>query len=451
MLHTVFGNPWVRASGLLLLLIVIAGLAYMLSQVLVPLFLAFMVAYAFDPVMDYFERKRIPRTIAVVGLVVVLTSTVLLIPLYFVPKMVSEAQDLIDSAARDVDDAWLNRMLERLPLESFVDLMPPIEEQKLFISRELDFEEELDADTDADYEAILEPLSYTDEISEEALDDEARVALEGRTAEVDLDEVDMRAVLAQRIGYYIQQNATQFLRAHASALMGVSRQAGSSVADLFSSLGNFIMNFIVIVGNFALFAFVAIYLLKDYDTIIRNMDDLLPKRYKPKIRSIMGKIDNQLRGFLRGQLLVCLFLGISYTIGMELSGTPFGLFLGVFGGLASMVPYLGFALTIGPAVLLTLIEHGFSLNVVGVLLTFGIAQSVESYFVTPKVVGSQVGLGPVWIILSFVVFSTTLGFIGLLLAVPIAAVLKVLVLETVEYYTKSEFFRKPPGEDPTPS
>src|SRR5690554_1838683 len=115
MLQTVFGNPWVRATGLLLLLVLVGGMAYMLSQVLVPLFLAFMVAYAFDPVMDYFERKRTPRTVAVVGLVVVLTSTVLLIPLYFVPKMVSEAQDLIDSAARDVDDAWLNQVFERLP------------------------------------------------------------------------------------------------------------------------------------------------------------------------------------------------------------------------------------------------------------------------------------------------------------------------------------------------
>ena len=428
MLKTVFGNPWVRAAGLLFLVGVGAAMAYMLSQVLVPLFLAFMVAYAFDPIMDYFESKRVPRTAAVVGLVVVLTLTVLMIPLYFVPKMVAEAQDLIDSAAREVDDTWLNQILERLPLEMIIDLLPPPEETTAY-------------DSDTYIPDTQDDLTIGD------LEDETVIALRGADGEID-DDIDMRAVLAQRIGFYIQSNAMQFFRAHASSFMGVSRRAGSSFADLFSSLGNFIMNFIVVIGNFALFAFVAIYLLKDYDTIIKNIDDLIPLRHKDKIRAVMRKIDHQLRGFLRGQLLVCLFLGVSYTIGLELSGTPFGLFLGIFGGIASMVPYLGFVLTIGPAVILNLIEHGFAWNVVGVLLTFGIAQTIESYYVTPKVVGSQVGLGPVWIILSFVVFSSTLGFIGLLLAVPIAAVLKVLVMEMLQFYKESSFFLSPPPSPP---
>ncbi len=438
MLKTVFDNPWVRAAGLLFAIILGACLVYMLSQVLVPLFLAFLVAYAFDPIMDYFESKRISRTAAVVGLVFVLSITVLMIPLYFVPKMVTEAQDLIDSAAREVDDSWLNRMLERLPLEMLIDLLPPPDESTAY-------------DSDAylqdayGYEHGYEH-GYEDISSIEA-DDETVIALRGTDGEI-ADDIDLRAVLAQRIGFYIQSNAMQFFKAHASSLMGVSRRAGSSFADLFSSLGNYIMNFIVVIGNFALFAFVAIYLLKDYDTIIKNIDDLVPPRYKDKIRIVMRKIDHQLRGFLRGQLLVCLFLGVSYTIGLELSGTPFGLFLGIFGGIASMVPYLGFVLTIGPAVILNLIEHGFALNVVGVLLTFAIAQTIESYYVTPKVVGSQVGLGPVWIVLSFVVFSSTLGFIGLLLAVPIAAVMKVLVMEMLQYYKESSFFLSSPPSPP---
>ena len=160
----------------------------------------------------------------------------------------------------------------------------------------------------------------------------------------------------------------------------------------------------------------------------------------------MGQIDRQLKAFFRGQLIVCACLGTIYVIGLYVAGTPFALPLGVFGGIVSFVPFLGIALTLGPAVLLTLIAHGLDWHVLVVLITFGGAQALEGNYLTPKIVGSKVGLGPVWVILSVMTFGTVLGFKGLLVAVPLAATLKVLVVEAVGYYKGTSFFTAPPDD-----
>ncbi len=121
------------------------------------------------------------------------------------------------------------------------------------------------------------------------------------------------------------------------------------------------------------------------------------------------------------------------------------------GGAVSFVPFLGLALTIGPAVLLTLLNYGFDWHVIGVVATLLIAQGLEGNVITPRIMGQQVGLAPVWVILAIMVFGSTLGFTGLLLAVPIAAVLKVLVVEGHAEYLKSEFFTDPGESIPPPA
>ena len=138
--------------------------------------------------------------------------------------------------------------------------------------------------------------------------------------------------------------------------------------------------------------------------------------------------------------MVCLCLGVMYAVGLFASGVPFAILLAAFGALASFVPYLGIVLTILPATTLCVIEHGLSGHVIGVLATFVIAQMLEGTLITPKIVGEKVGLNPVWVILAILVFGNALGFLGLLLAVPIAASLKVLVVEAVSYYRDSPVF-----------
>ncbi|HPO14837.1 MAG TPA: AI-2E family transporter [Candidatus Hydrogenedentes bacterium] len=392
MLKTVVENPWVRAGALAGALILVALITYLLSAVLVPLFFAFIVAYIFDPVIDALERRRVPRMLAVIVLIVILIVGFLSLPLILLPGLVSEAQSLIQTTAHDLGTQRFDRILNKLPLKTLVEQVgwaPPGNE-----------------------------------------------------------EFNPRQVFAQHIGELIQQNAGKFIRSHVQDIAGAGKKAGESALAIFSSLGNSIMAVILFIGNFAVFAFVAVYLLKDYDRIIEAIHDLLPHKYQGRISDIMNQIDIQLRAYLRGQISVCACLGIMYMIGFALSGVPFAIPLGLLGGMASFIPYMGLALTALPAALLVLLEHGVDGHIIGLIITFLVAQGMEGYVITPKLVGSQVGLSPVWVVLAIMVFSTALGFAGLLLAVPIAAVLKVLLGEGLTLYRNSHFFQDPVSDGP---
>jgi len=391
MLETVFNNPWVRAAALLLALGLVLATAYLLSAVLVPLFFAFVVAYMCDPLIDAFEQRKVPRLWAVIVLVVLLVLAAVFLPLLLVPSMIQEAQRLVDLAGAPEERDWLDQALSRLPLDTWAVELGWVPEGK--------------------------------------------------------EDFNAREVFAKKIGAWVRENAAAFIEAHSQQLATVGQQAGAQAAEFLTRLGNFLADVLVFFGNIALFAFVAVYLLKDYDIIVEKADGLVPPRYRDRVRRVFRAIDTNLKAFLRGQVMVGIVLGIMYFIGLKLAGTPFALSLGVFGGVANLVPYLGFILTIGPAMILSVLAHGLDWNIVAVLATFTIAQLLEGNVLTPKIVGSQVGLGPVWIILAVMVFGTTLGFPGLLLAVPIAAVLKVLVLEALAYYRGSPWFEGEPKDD----
>ena len=134
-----------------------------------------------------------------------------------------------------------------------------------------------------------------------------------------------------------------------------------------------------------------------------------------------------------------------YGIGLFIAGVPFAWLLALFGAVASFVPYLGLVLTIIPAVVLCILQYQVLDWHLGVVLaTFVIAQLLEGTVLTPKIVGDQVGLGPVWVILAVLVFGNALGFLGLLMAVPIAASLKVLVVEGLDQYKASTLYTADP-------
>lgn len=371
--------------GLLLFL----SLTYLLRTVLVPVLFAFIVAYVFDPVVDYLERvdlprfkRKIPRMTAVIALVLALLLFMLSFPVVILPGVFVEASRLVESAKQDLGDKWLNEVLDRLPLRAIVEQMGWV------------------------------PAGQT--------------------------EFDERAVLAEGLGKLVREEAAGLFKSDAAS------GAGSAAGHFFASMTSGVMKAALFVGNFALFTFISIYLLRDYDRIVSGAHELVPPRYRNRVDDIMHRIDMQLRGFLRGQMAVCGCLAMMYCAGLKLSGTPFAIQLGLFGGLASFVPYLGISLTILPALILTMLRHGIDGHLVGVLLTFGIAQALEGNILTPRIVGSQVGLNPVWIILAIMVFSSLFGFLGLLLAVPLAAILKVLVVDALAYYRTSPWFA---GED----
>ena len=444
MVLEVFQNKWVRAIGLLGAIIVVSAVLYLISAVLVPLFFAFIVAYVFDPVIDKIETYKIKgRHISRVGAIVTLVGSIvlasMLLPLFVFSSVMEQATEMMEPASETV--AGAEEVLVQAPAPE-ISASP--------VGNEVPEEMEgIGSETGVRVADLFGPTQSAEEKEAASQFQKIVAAKLERGLAVDrlvrvmklagpeVEDPDAMALLRQKIGETVTEDAGAIFK----SLFPQFRDAGSSLIRLLGMIGDAFLRSFLFIGNFVLFAFVAIYLLKDYDHIVAACDDLVPHRYRKKTRRIMSSIDRQLRSFLRGQVTVCCCLGVMYAIGFLIAGAPFALLLALLGALGSFVPYLGLILTIGPAVILTMLHYGpVNWHVGAVLATFVISQFLEGNFLTPRIVGSQVGLGPVWVILAIMVFGSTLGFAGLLLAVPIAAVLKVLLNEAMQNYRTSDFF-----------
>ena len=211
----------------------------------------------------------------------------------------------------------------------------------------------------------------------------------------------------------------------AGALQGVAAQ-GLAIANLLSLI------FITPVVTF--------YLLRDWDKLVAKIDELLPRAHAPTIRTQAILVNQTLAGFARGQSLVCLTLGIYYAAALAAIGLPFGLVVGLTAGILSFIPYVGSLTGFGVSMAIAI---GHFQDPWWVLLTaavFGIGQIVEGNFLTPKLVGDRVGLHAVWIIFALLAGGTLFGFVGLLLAVPVAAVIGVMVRFSIAQYRESRLY-----------
>ncbi|MFO1243466.1 MAG: AI-2E family transporter [Rickettsiales bacterium] len=186
---------------------------------------------------------------------------------------------------------------------------------------------------------------------------------------------------------------------------------------------------------------VAFYLLRDWDTIVLKLDILLPRRYADTIREQCRAIDRTLAGFIRGQINVCLILAVVYAICLSLVGLKYALLISIMGGLLIIIPYLGTGLTAMTALILTYIQFGDWPHLAFVSGIFAFVQILESYFLTPKLVGQNVGLHPLWVLFGMLAGGTIFGFVGVLLAVPITAVIGVLVRFAIGQYLESGLYR----------
>ena len=185
---------------------------------------------------------------------------------------------------------------------------------------------------------------------------------------------------------------------------------------------------------------VTFYLLRDWDAMVRKVDSWLPRHHADTIREQMEEINRTLSGFVRGQALVCLSLGLIYGVGLTLVGLDLGLVIGMGAGILSFIPYLGsitgFVVGMGVALAQGPDWH-LPAMVAGV---FVVGQVIEGNFLTPKLVGDKVGLHPVWVMFALLAFATLFGFVGLLLAVPVAAVIGVLVRFALGRYLSSPLY-----------
>jgi predicted PurR-regulated permease PerM len=187
---------------------------------------------------------------------------------------------------------------------------------------------------------------------------------------------------------------------------------------------------------------VAVYLLLDWDRMIAHVDALLPRDHAPVIRRLMSQIDAVLASFIRGMGTVCLILGSYYAIALMIVGLNFGLAVGFIAGLVTFIPYLGALIGGALAIGLALFQFWgdwWSIGMVGAI--FALGQVIEGNYLTPKLVGNSVGLHPVWLLLALSVFGALFGFVGMLVAVPVAAALGVVARFLTEQYLESRLYR----------
>lgn len=185
---------------------------------------------------------------------------------------------------------------------------------------------------------------------------------------------------------------------------------------------------------------VAFYLLRDWDRIVERVDSWLPREQAPTIRHLARQIDDTLSGFVRGQAMVCLLLGMFYAIGLTLVGLDFGLVIGLFAGVISFIPFVGSIVGGIASIGLALVQFGDITWVIAVAAIFGIGQAIEGNLLTPNLVGDKVGLHPVWVIFALLAGGALFGFVGVLVAVPVAAVVGVMTRFAIQQYLQSPLY-----------
>jgi predicted PurR-regulated permease PerM len=239
--------------------------------------------------------------------------------------------------------------------------------------------------------------------------------------------------------------------------VGEGFRADTSVADLVTQGAGWLAAFLkslwsggtALISIFSLIVVtpvVAFYLIYDWPRMIATADALVPRPHQPTVRALASEINTGIAGFIRGQSAVCLILGAFYAVALSLTGLNFGPLIGLISGLISFIPYIGsmtgLVLSLGVAVVQFWPDWTMILVVLGIFL-FG--QFVEGNVLAPKLVGESVGLHPVWVMFALFAFGYLFGFVGLLLAVPLAAAIGVLARFALRRYRESSVYV---GEEP---
>ena len=185
---------------------------------------------------------------------------------------------------------------------------------------------------------------------------------------------------------------------------------------------------------------VAFYMLRDWHRFLDKVDSLLPKLYKKSIRQMAKEINSILAGFIRGQLSVCVILGMFYSLGLYFVGLELGVLVGFLAGLISFIPYVGSISGFVVSLAIAFAQFDTIGPVLQVVAVFMVGQFIEGNFLTPKLVGDNVGLHPVWVMFALLAGGVLLGFLGLMIAVPVAAIIGVLVRHAIENYKKSSLY-----------
>lgn len=243
-----------------------------------------------------------------------------------------------------------------------------------------------------------------------------------------------------QIFHYIGTLPDDYVTGLKDAATNVSGAMIGMVGGLAAGIFNSGMAIVNVLSLILLTPVVAFYLLRDWDRIVEKFHSLLPRPHAGTIREQLTIIDRTLAGFIRGQINVCLMLGVFYAIGLSLVGLKFGILIGLATGLLTIIPYAGMAFGAAIGLGVAFFQFDDMTQVGMVLAVFIIGQVIESNFVTPKLVGDKVGLHPVWLIFGMLAGAALFGFVGVLIAVPATAVIGVLIRFALTRYLASGYY-----------
>ncbi len=399
----IFENVWIRTFAIFGALALFFTLCYFLKGILISLFLAFTIAYIFDPLVDFisnrrllFSKKDVPRGLAIAILFTLVFLVMGGLLTYTIPKTVSGIQR-VGTALKSQYPKYQEKV-EKI-IEEYGDT-----EVGTFLKSKLGVQTTKEEETESS-----EPQPQPQE----------------NKVVTTKKPVDVKRTIPEPL-FKMKKYVPQAL----NFVLGI-------VKNIFYST----FGFFGIVMNVVVFGVVMVYLLKDFDIIIAKGKELLPVSKEEKISDIVSRIDENLKAFFRGQITVCIILSIIYGIGLTIIGVPMSYLLALVGGFGNMIPYIGIMLGLIPALLLVFIQFQDITHLLLVGLVFSIGQFLEGTVITPKIVGTKLGLNPVAIILAILICGQILGFLGLLLAVPIASVAKVLIDEGIVKYKETKLFK----------
>lgn len=344
-----------RRKMILLSVVLVVVLAYLLRGVLVPLFLAFLVAYALDPLVDRLDALRVPRPVGAIFVMATILGSLSVVAIYAVPVFLDELRDAAAELPAQLDrlrgrvEPWLVTRLHIKVPHSFDELSRALEENRV----------QVPSMTEAASGALFGTLSY----------------------------------------------------------VGVALSA-------------------LIVPVFAL------YLLIDFDSIVERAGELVPRRWIRPVSDVARQVHKTLSGYVRGQLTANLVLAALYAAGLRLVDIRLAVPIGVLTGMLAFVPYVGFSAGLSLAVAMAILDWQGVGQLVGVVLVMGGVQALDAMVITPRIVGRSVGLAPLEVIVAMMAAGSLLGFLGVLLAVPLGAVVKILLRRAVASYLASEFYRQ---------
>jgi predicted PurR-regulated permease PerM len=343
-------NKWY----VLIVVAFVGFLLYLLAPVLTPFMMAAIFAYIADPLVDRLETVKVPRTLAVVIVFVVLSTIAVL---------------------------------------ALIILVPMIEKQVVILGKQIP----------GYVEAIQTNLIPW-------LNSKFGLSL----------ELDLGAIKQS-----VQESWKQAGGVATTAISYVTR-SGAVLAGW--------------AANLLLIPVVTFYLLRDWDILIARIGELVPRKHLPVVSRLAKSSDEVLGSFLRGQMLVMLSLAIIYSVGLWIIGLDLALLGGLIAGIVSFVPYLGFIVGILFAGIAAVMQFQDLIHLFYVAIVFGIGQMVEGMFLTPNLVGDRIGLHPVAVIFAVLAGGQLFGFLGVLLALPVAAVIAVIIRYIHECYVDSSMY-----------